>query len=241
MPSWAIVGLHDPVDLRIHDQIHSTPAHSLLTRRLWSHHVAGCPHTPHGYSHTNAAALFESSGVPIGEPFHYGNPTFFSAHWQRLHHELISRREQDSTMLQLALQMMLHDLYRHAQPTEQSAYPPYIIRLRMLLNQEKHYQLSATELANEVGCSARHLNRLCQDSLGKNIQSLRNAARLEHGQSLLNVPNITLETIAHRTGYADAYSFSKAYKKHSDTAHGTLIHLNRPHDANRRQSCKIRE
>lgn len=68
-------------------------------------------------------------------------------------------------------------------------------------------------VASAVGVSPVHLRRLFRKVRGESPKRAFQAIRLEHARSELRDPRVTVEAVAERYGFADASSFSRAYRR----------------------------
>lgn len=92
---------------------------------------------------------------------------------------------------------------------------------------------SLEQLSKEMSCHPEHLRRQCQHYFGHSPGQQVAIIRMQHAAELLCTTGWTLEHIASQVGYADAFSFSSAFKKwfHLSPAHYRTQHLGQLHDA----------
>ncbi|GCE14291.1 AraC family transcriptional regulator [Tengunoibacter tsumagoiensis] len=70
------------------------------------------------------------------------------------------------------------------------------------------------ELAAIVGVSSEHLRRLCQQQSGHSPMKHLTLLRMQRAMALLISDSNTIEAIAFRVGYENAFAFSTAFKRH---------------------------
>ena len=83
-------------------------------------------------------------------------------------------------------------------------------RLRVALRKKK--PVSAEALAESLAMSARTLSRRLQEE-GSNLPQLKQDVSLEHARVLLLENQLSIQQIAEATGFADATSFARAFKR----------------------------
>jgi len=76
-----------------------------------------------------------------------------------------------------------------------------------------HERWSVARMAAAVGVSAPHLHRLCRSYLGESPQRVAQRLRMETARRALLEDGPKLQEVAQRVGYADAFAFSKAFKR----------------------------
>lgn len=79
--------------------------------------------------------------------------------------------------------------------------------------QNLDHQPGVEAVARAVGISAVHLRRLFARELGRPPKRAFQAIRMEAGRALLEDPRLTVEAVAVRLNFADASSFTRAYRR----------------------------
>jgi transcriptional regulator GlxA family with amidase domain len=69
------------------------------------------------------------------------------------------------------------------------------------------------ELAKVAHMSPRNLTRAFRGMTGVSIQAYRNRIRLEHAHTLISNPELTLEAVASKCGFADVRQFRRVWHK----------------------------
>ncbi|MEJ1932622.1 AraC family transcriptional regulator [Nostoc sp. NIES-2111] len=77
---------------------------------------------------------------------------------------------------------------------------------------------SGPRLAALAGCSRSQLHRLCVNAFGRSPASQVWRVRMQEAEYWLGYTGLPLKLIADRLGYADAYQFSRAFKRWSGLA-----------------------
>jgi AraC-like DNA-binding protein/mannose-6-phosphate isomerase-like protein (cupin superfamily) len=91
----------------------------------------------------------------------------------------------------------------------------YVLAAQAYIRAHLSEPMSIQNIADSIGISARHLNRMFrQAGLGSIGQSIEKS-RIEHAQWLLSRSNYAVKTIAKLCGYCDAPYFSRAFKNHT--------------------------
>lgn len=95
-------------------------------------------------------------------------------------------------------------------------------RLNQVIEQHitQHQALDNQSLADLFYLSASHFHCLFQRQFGMTPQAYVMARRLERVKRLLMTTNLSLSVIAEETGFADASSLSRAYKRHFEITPG---------------------
>jgi AraC-like DNA-binding protein len=90
-------------------------------------------------------------------------------------------------------------------------------RFRQVINQmaaSELVELSVSELAPMMSCSARHLNRLFREELGASFREKQIELRLAKACELLATSNAKVVEVALESGYQSSSVFSELFKKH---------------------------
>lgn len=91
--------------------------------------------------------------------------------------------------------------------------------VRMLLRDAGSVPPSLPQLARHVGVSARHIQRCLKDEAVQ-YRDLSRQARIDLACQLLQVPGATVSQVAARTGFSDAASFGRAFKRVAQVSPG---------------------
>lgn len=70
-----------------------------------------------------------------------------------------------------------------------------------------------TRLADNANLSGEHLRRLCNDQIGRSPMQQVTFIRIAYAKELLMKTDNTVEVVAEKTGYSNAFSFSNAFLK----------------------------
>ncbi|WP_428243180.1 helix-turn-helix transcriptional regulator [Gynuella sp.] len=81
------------------------------------------------------------------------------------------------------------------------------------LDEQLHYPWTVNALAKKIYCSVPHLHRLCQQAFGRGPMQQLTWLRMEKAKQLLLQTEWSIQEIASRIGYADAFNFSTRFKK----------------------------
>ena len=120
------------------------------------------------------------------------------------------------------LRVMLEDRLREASspqplpdlPGLEQAKDARVRRAMLMMERTLMSRLSVSDLAQDVGSSARQLNRLFKASVGMSPATFKEALRMSRARELVTQTDATLTTLAFRLGFADVSHFSRCFKKH---------------------------
>lgn len=70
------------------------------------------------------------------------------------------------------------------------------------------------KLADRLHLSSRHLTRLFKQATGITIATYATLVKIEHAQTLLKNPNLTIEAVAQQCGFKDARQLRRLWQKH---------------------------
>ncbi|GAB3756640.1 helix-turn-helix transcriptional regulator [Microlunatus parietis] len=90
---------------------------------------------------------------------------------------------------------------------------PRLARLWRTVRQRLTDDWTLDRLAEQAGMSAEHLRRLCLREFGQTPSAMVRGLRMEQARLLLRTTDLTLASIARQTGYRDAFSFSRAFRR----------------------------
>lgn len=88
------------------------------------------------------------------------------------------------------------------------------------LNENPSHLWTLDELAHRAGCSAAHLHRLTQRLFKKSPGVLIRDVHMQYASGLLSRTDYKLEQISALVGYADAFTFARAFKRHTGESPG---------------------
>ncbi len=94
------------------------------------------------------------------------------------------------------------------------------LREAIRLNPEKKW--SVAEMAEFAHVSHNHFYRLTENYYNSSPMDMVMSIRMDKARSLLQFSNFSLEEIANQLGYANAFSFSKAFFKYNDIRPGAF-------------------
>lgn len=90
---------------------------------------------------------------------------------------------------------------------------PRLADLWRTVRQRSGEDWTLDRLADRAGMSAEHLRRLCLREFGQTPSAMVRGLRIEQAKLLLRTTDRTLDSIARQTGYRDAFSFSRAFRR----------------------------
>lgn len=87
-------------------------------------------------------------------------------------------------------------------------------KVRHILHENLHQQLSVSQVAERLHCTGRTLNRRLQKE-GLNFTDLNVITRLEAIRNLLATTNLESKALADRVGFSDVHSLRRFFKSHT--------------------------
>lgn len=84
-------------------------------------------------------------------------------------------------------------------------------------------KLTIETLAAEVGLSPAHFARAFRESVGQPPHRYMLRQRLEHARRLLDVGDLTLSSVAQRSGFADQPHFTRLFKREFGVTPGSVV------------------
>jgi AraC-like DNA-binding protein len=94
---------------------------------------------------------------------------------------------------------------------------PRLLKLCYYIRSNPSFPWNIPKLAQHIGLTVRHLERLCKTSLGQSLKSYIVAARLQYAQTILDEPQKeklqSIKEISYMCGYSSQQLFSSEYKK----------------------------
>lgn len=80
--------------------------------------------------------------------------------------------------------------------------------------------VTGNEVAEHLGISLRHLNRLCNAAFNCSLHQLIQDMRIRHAQTLLEMSPLSLSDIAESMHFSSVYAFIRAFKNATGTTPG---------------------
>lgn len=122
--------------------------------------------------------------------------------------------------LSATFKLLLLEVFRVIAPS--AAQAPTILRERsynMIIVAIQNYvennissHITGDDIAQQMGYSVRHLNRITQQHLGMSLQQLVDDVRLKRIRMLLETTDLSLSDIADRVGYSSEFSLNRFFK-----------------------------
>lgn len=118
--------------------------------------------------------------------------------------------------IQALLTLVYIQLQRILPPQAETHHPGYLEKLRQFREEiEKHYKnhKTASDYAQVLNLSDKHLNRICRSCVNKTSTELISERLIEEAKRLLLSSNRTISQIADDLGYKDKSYFSRNFRK----------------------------
>lgn len=136
---------------------------------------------------------------------------FAEALWSEL--ESTDPDSRDAT--RIISQALLHYLGRELKQNENATRRRWRLRLEAIWDKisASPAEWNVSAIANHAGCSRTQLHQLCLKIYGITPREKLTQLRLQRASEYLLLTDWTLEEIASRVGYSDAFSFSKSFQR----------------------------
>ena len=95
-----------------------------------------------------------------------------------------------------------------------SAFPEALSRALAVIDARFLDAISVEELAANVGYSTAHLHHLFREHLRRSPYQIITERRLDHARRLLATSDLTVKDVGARSGFADAMTFSRVFRRH---------------------------
>ena len=109
----------------------------------------------------------------------------------------------------------IQELLQLGEPDSSAVQPDVIVETLHYLKGHLLESITLEQLSSQMGCSTRHLARRFKSRTGLSPIDYILRMRMDYAKQLLQATDATIEEIAQGIGYADSYSFSKRFKKHT--------------------------
>lgn len=130
----------------------------------------------------------------------------------RLHDEACARRPGWERGCDLLAHLALLAVAR-ARSTAAAGHAPAFLRLRAAIASTALTATPLAVVAQRCGLSAAAASRLFRAATGESAVAFRTRLRISRATELLADPDQTLAAVAAHVGYADAFAFSKAFRR----------------------------
>jgi len=163
----------------------------LVTGSMWDGLLAACP-------------------LPLLTPLPLPQPGAAALCLNGLALELSSQRQPDADILCCHLAILVRQLHRGAGAANDDRRMWWA---RSHLDQHLDRHIDLAVLARDQGMSVRQFSRCFVAAWGLTPQAYHLQARLAHAAGLLRQPGMTVAEVARQVGYADGFTFSKAFSR----------------------------
>lgn len=92
---------------------------------------------------------------------------------------------------------------------------PFLTEAERIVRHMNDTQLTAAQLARELGLSERTLHRRLKDATGESPKSFLDRVRFETARTLLETTASSVKQLAAATGYQDETSFRRAFRRYA--------------------------
>lgn len=184
--------------------------------RAYSHTWIHC-------SGTRVRAWLRATDLPTGVPLAVRDPRVFSDCLLALHEELTAHAEPDAVVAANLFENGLRRLARDMRlGTAPAPLPEGLLAARRLIGVASADPVTLPMLARTAGMSVSGFCERFKKAFGRTPVQCLIEHRLDHAAHLLDDMTLGVAEIASRVGYADAFHFSKAFKKRFGKSPRTL-------------------
>lgn len=120
-------------------------------------------------------------------------------------------------LLRSSLDILLIRMSRYHYAVESSSTPTVTMQIRQLQSLiEKHFLTlkSASDYADKMNITPKHLNDVCKKALNKTVSDLIHERQFLEAKRLLAYTNTTIKLIADHLGFNDKSYFNRFFKKY---------------------------
>lgn len=176
------------------------------------------PHNFHWYEDSVASSVHffwpEAPSAPLDQLIHIGKNDLDAATL-----ELFFRHAPYSDAVErhnaaCAFHLVLWKFFREAFP-ETHAPVTMKEKVRRLIEERGYTSLGVEELAAEFGMSVNHFTRRFKAETGTTPGRYVLGCRLDRAAELLRFSDMNITAVAYSLGFADLYTFSKAFRRHT--------------------------
>lgn len=133
-------------------------------------------------------------------------------HQKQAGHQIIIDNLTESVFIQV-LRRIIENQSTKEGSWSQGYSDPLIRKSLELIHKNIAKDWSLESLAKEMGLSRNGFSTNFKNKLGESPIQYLTKIRLQESQKLLSTTELTIETIAEKVGYNDAFTFSKAFKR----------------------------
>lgn len=135
---------------------------------------------------------------------------------QEYRSDKLLKHQKLSSLVDVLYVELTREYLKKIEPTSQHSpaqYPDRLRQLEQLIDRNYLQHKTASDYAEMMHMSTRHLNRITQSLLGKTTTDLITERVLLEAQRMLSHANVTVATVADNLGFEDHSYFSRLFKK----------------------------
>jgi len=135
--------------------------------------------------------------------------------------ELSLYETEKATMIKILLQLFMTKLYRYDQDQNTQTVQnnnkalSYLNKFQKVINQQMDRSITINSYAQQLGITPIHLNRICQNTVGKTALQLVNEKHVNQAKKYLLGTTNTISEISYLLNFKDPSHFSKFFKRMS--------------------------
>lgn len=211
---------YDPVWIAASELPTQYPGGTLMvwTPGRWQYYGDATAGFRHSWMHCDGAIvtdLLKEHSLPLDKPFSLADAAIIERHLLGIYDELIAQANPDPMIVRNLLDNMVREIVREIRTSDRRPrIPKEFMAVRNKIESEYDRPLPLSELAAMTGHCISHFCELFRRNFGISAHSYLLRHRMHQAAYLLRDRNLAVKEVAHRVGYADAYAFSKLFKRH---------------------------
>ncbi|WP_420594076.1 AraC family transcriptional regulator [Deinococcus sp.] len=148
-----------------------------------------------------------------------------------LFHRFLSEQEAGTLLVAeanlLVIQLLLEMARSVAAPPERSSAGAVLAgRAEIRIRQQFHQDLSASRLAEELGCNPDYLGRVFRQVYGHTLTEALLRCRVRHAKHLLQEAELSVASVAAQCGFHEPGYFRRMFKRYEGVTPGVYRRLN---------------
>lgn len=179
----------------------------------YGNHAAGFVHSWIHCAGASVAQLLRTTRLPVNQALPVPDPVAMDDALLALHVELTRWPVPDAVVVRNLLENWLRQHARELRQPPASAPPPGLLAAKHRLESELDYRWTLDELAKVAGRSKQHFGAEFKKHFGAAPIAHLLEARLRFAAHLLADRNRRVEAVARESGFADAFYFSRAFRR----------------------------
>jgi AraC family transcriptional regulator, arabinose operon regulatory protein len=216
---YLLMYFYDPVWVAASELPTLCPAGTLMiwTPGRWQYYGDRGNPFRHSWIHCDGAMirnLLKDTGLPLDTAIRVADPAVVERHLIAIHDELTRHGRPDVMIVRNLLDNLFREIARGLRAVTRRQVPETLLRVRHLIESEYERKMPLAELAAAAGSSVSHFCEMFHRHFGMGAHEYLLRHRMHRAAYLLRDQNLAVKQVSRQVGYADAYAFSKLFKRH---------------------------